>query len=275
MQNFKLIIEYDGTGYCGWQRQKHEPSIQATVEAALATMLKRPVSLIGSGRTDAGVHALGQTANFRCDARIGADAFQRGLNSLLPADIVIRKCTPAPDGFHARYDAVGKRYHYRILNRTVPSALMHRYAWHVRRPLDADAMQRGARHLLGEHDFKAFEGAGSPRSHTIRRMTHAAIVSGEAETLVFQIEGSGFLRFMVRNIVSTLVNVGLGRIAPDAIRSILRSKDRSQAGPTAPAKGLCLMWVTYGDSAEPRPTADNPAGFAPGSRPLARTGGKI
>lgn len=245
MANFKLTIEYDGTGYHGWQRQKNQKTLQGEIEKALATMVRQPVKLIGSGRTDAGVHALGQVASFSSPVSIPAEAYHKGLNSLLPDDIVIHECTPAPPDFHARYDAIGKRYHYRLLNREIPSALERRYVWHIRKPLDRQAMRRAARHLIGEHDFKAFEGAGSPRAHTVRHMVHADVVEIKPDLLVFEIKGSGFLRFMVRNIVSTLVNVGLDKMSPDGFREVLLSRNRSKAGATAPPQGLFLMSVTY------------------------------
>lgn len=245
MKNFKLTIEYDGTGYHGWQRQKGQRSIQEEIENALRTMTKTTVSLAGSGRTDAGVHAMGQTASFRCDTAIPVEAFRKGLNSLLPDDIVIGECVEVEKSFHARFDVVSKRYCYRILNRERPSAVCRQYAWHVRKPLNRKAMCIAARHVLGVHDFKAFEGAGSPRAHTVRHIMHADCVEKKPDLLVFEIEGNGFLRFMVRNIVSTLVNVGLDKITPDDFKQILRSKDRSLAGPTAPPTGLFLMSVAY------------------------------
>jgi len=245
IQNFKLTIEYDGTGYHGWQRQKNHASIQQEIEKSLAAMVKTPVTLIGSGRTDAGVHALGQTANFQCHTTIPAEAFRNGLNSLLPDDIVIRECVEVDPSFHARYDVVSKRYHYRILNRKIPSPIHRRYTWHVRHPLNRETMRLAARHLMGTHDFKAFEAAGSPRSHSVRRILHADFVEEKPDLLVFEIEGDGFLRYMVRNIVSTLVNVGLEKITPDDFRQILLSRDRTQAGATAPPNGLFLMSVKY------------------------------
>jgi tRNA pseudouridine38-40 synthase len=245
MKNFKLTIEYDGTGYHGWQRQKHQRSIQAAIERRLAIMTGETVVLTGSGRTDAGVHALGQVASFRTLSTIPPDAFRRGLNSLLPGDIVIRECTEVDAAFHARYDVTGKRYHYRILNRDVPSAVERNYVWHVRKPLDVGAMRLAARHIRGVHDFKAFEGTGSPRSTTVRHITHIELVNERPEMLVLEIEGNGFLRFMVRNIVSTLVDAGVGKISPDDVRQILLSRDRSRAGPTAPPTGLFLISVTY------------------------------
>lgn len=246
MANFKLTIEYDGTAYHGWQRQKNQPTVQAQIENALGIMTRTPIRIIGSGRTDAGVHALGQVANFHSAATIPAPAYPKGLNSLLPDDIVIVDCTRVPSSFHARFDALGKCYHYRILNRATPSALQRRYAWHLRRPLNIDAMGRAAAMLLGEHDFKSFEGSGSPRSHTVRQITHADFTEQTDGLLVFKIRGNGFLRFMVRNIVSTLASVGMAKISPDEFGRIMASKNRSLAGPTAPPQGLFLVSVDYG-----------------------------
>jgi len=245
MKNFKLTIEYDGTFYHGWQRQKNQRSIQAEIEKCLSTMTGEPVVLIGSGRTDAGVHALGQVASFRCNSSIPPDAFRKGLNSLLPDDIVIRQCVEADASFHARYDVISKRYHYRILNREIPSAVERNYVWHIRKPLNVEVMCLAARHIGGTHDFKAFEGTGSPRSSTVRRIMQIELVEENPDMLILEIEGNGFLRFMVRNIVSTLVDAGLGKITPDDFKQILLSRDRSRAGPTAPPRGLFLISVTY------------------------------
>ena len=245
MPNFKLTIEYDGTNYCGWQRQKDDPTIQAAIEGALAVMLRRPVTAIGSGRTDAGVHALGQVASFEAATRLEAAVFQKGLNSLLPADIVIRSCEPAADGFHARYDVRSKHYRYRILNRRLPAAMGRQYAWHIHRPLNIAVMNAAAATLRGTHDFKAFEGAGSPRSSTVRTVWRADLATASDDHLTFDIEGDGFLRFMVRNIVGTLVEIGMGKRPAGQMGAILAARDRSQAGATAPAHGLCLMAVRY------------------------------
>ena len=244
---FKLIIEYDGTDYHGWQRQRTDRSIQSEIEQALSVMTRQAVVLTASGRTDAGVHALGQVAHFICDTAITPEEFQKGLNSLLPEDIVIKSCETAPEDFHARYDARRKAYRYRILNRPVPTAVDNRYVWHIRQPLDLEAMQAAARHLLGEHDFKAFEGTGSPRSSTVRTLFRAEFNKEGDGYLIFEIEGDGFLRYMVRNIVGTLVEVGRGKITPENFKSILTSRDREQAGATAPPQGLFLVSVAYGD----------------------------
>ncbi len=246
LQNFKLIIEYDGTGYHGWQRQSNTCTIQGTIEDALKTMTEQPVTLIGSGRTDAGVHATGQVASFCLETRLTSDVFAKGLNSLLPPDIVIKDCAAVDETFHARYDAWSKVYDYRILNRPTPAALFRQYAWHIRKPLDLDAMRTAILCLKGEHDFSAFEGAGSPRSHAVRTAIDVSLTGKDADCyVVFSIEADGFLRHMARNIVGTLVDVGLGKISAEAFENILISKDRKQAGITAPAHGLFLREVKY------------------------------
>ena len=244
-KNFKLTIEYDGTDFHGWQRQKSDRSIQGEIEAALHEMTREKINLIGSGRTDAGVHALGQVANFKCATRLDADDFQNGLNSLLPDSIVIRDCEVVDADFHARFDARRKIYHYRILNRRLPTAIKRQYWWHVRRPLDLEMMNRAASELVGIHDFSTFEGTGSPRSDSIRQVFNAAFLKETEDNIVFEIEANGFLRFMVRSIVGTLADVGMGKIHPEDFRTILESQDRSQAGVTAPPRGLFLVRVVY------------------------------
>ena len=245
LKNFKITIEYDGGAYHGWQRQVSEPTIQEEIEKALMTMTGAKVALKGSGRTDAGVHACAQVANFLCDTNFSHDVFQRGLNSLLPRDIVITACTKVPDSFNARYDAKSKTYHYKILNRRLPAAIGRQYSWHIPQKLDLSAMRRACGHIIGTHDFKAFEGAGSPRAHTTRRVIHADLVKDNDGYLIFEIEGEGFLRFMVRNIVGTLVDVGLAKSTPEDFKRIMLSKDRNLAGITAPSHGLYLMQVNY------------------------------
>jgi tRNA pseudouridine38-40 synthase len=245
--NFKITIEYDGSGFHGWQRQKGHRTIQEEIEIALHTVTRQRIAVIGSGRTDAGVHALGQVASFKCRTRLGPGTIQKALNSLLPDAIVIRDCKPAEPTFHARYDATSKTYRYRILNHPLAAAVGRQYAWHLRRPLDLDAMRRAAAILVGRHDFSAFEGAGSLRSHAVRQVFRAFIDTEEkAEFLAFDIEADGFLRFMVRNIVGTLVLVGSGKIGGADFEEILLSKERKRAGATAPPHGLFLMCVSYG-----------------------------
>ncbi len=245
IKNFKLTIEYDGTFYHGWQRQKSDPTFQAEIEKAISTMMGHSITVIGSGRTDAGVHALGQVANFKWDTRLGPQELLNGLNALLPDCMVIRSCEEVDENFHARYDVKSKTYQYRILNRNLPIAIQRQYAWHIRRRLDTGAMRQASCHLVGGHDFKAFEGTGSPRSHSKRQVFKVDIIRQNEDYLIFEIEADGFLRFMVRNIVGTLVEVGRGKISPGDFKDILLSQNRSRAGATAPAQGLFLIEVKY------------------------------
>jgi len=245
IKNFKLTIEYDGTNYHGWQRQKTDRTIQEEIEKAVLTITGQQVSLTGSGRTDAGVHAYAQVANFKCETNLGPQDLFRGLNSLTAGDIVIKGCEEVDASFHARYDVKRKIYAYKVKNRPDPAAIGRQYAWHIRKDLNLDAMRAASTHLIGSHDFKAFEGAGSPRAHTTRNVFKARLVEEPDGYLAFEIEADGFLRFMVRNIVGTLVDVGLGKISPADFKGILESKDRDQAGATAPAHGLFLKNVNY------------------------------
>ncbi|MEE4111719.1 MAG: tRNA pseudouridine(38-40) synthase TruA, partial [Desulfobacteraceae bacterium] len=239
------VIEYDGSAFHGWQRQKTDRTVQQTIENALAVMTREKVTLIGSGRTDAGVHALGQTAGFRTRSRLDARAFLNGLNSLLPDDVVVRACEQMPGNFHARFDVRSKHYRYHILNRPIAPAIGRQFVWHIRKPLDTEAMAEAAAMLLGTHDFKAFEGTGSPRKHSIRTVTDSTLRITGGGNLTYDIQANGFLRFMVRNIVGTLVAVGAGKIDRQEVQAILQSKDRARAGATAPPQGLFLMDVTY------------------------------
>jgi len=245
IKNFKITIEYDGTRYHGWQRQKNDRTIQEEIEKAVLTITGQQVSLTGSGRTDAGVHAYAQVANFNCETKLGPQDLLGGLNSLTDEDIVITSCEEVKASFHARYDVKSKVYVYRIFNSPNPAAILRQYAWHVRKKLDLEHMRSAIFHLIGSHDFKAFEGAGSPRSHTTRSVFEASLIEEEDSYLAFEIEADGFLRFMVRNIVGTLVNVGLDKISPGDFKRILESKDRDRAGATAPAHGLFLKKVSY------------------------------
>jgi len=245
IKNFKITIEYDGTRYHGWQRQKNDRTIQEEIEKAVLTITGQQVPLAGSGRTDAGVHAYAQVANFKCETHLGPQDLFRGLNSLTADDIVIRGCEEVAASFHARYDVKSKTYVYKILNRPNPAAIGRQYAWHIRKKMNLEALRAASAHLIGSHDFKAFEGAGSPRAHTTRSVFKASLAEEQDGYLAFEIEADGFLRFMVRNIVGTLVDVGLGKISPADFKGILESKDRDRAGATAPAHGLFLKNVTY------------------------------
>jgi tRNA pseudouridine38-40 synthase len=243
--NFKLTLEYDGTPYSGWQVQNNCPTVQGEIENALGRMLDRPVRISGSGRTDAGVHALGQVANFQADTTIGADQFKRGLNSLLKGPIVVHECTRVDPSFHSRYSARAKAYHYHFLNREDPCGVGRNFVWHIRTPLSIPAMEACCKIITGTHDFKAFEGSGSPRSTTVRTLFSAGFEQTDKDRFTFKVRGDGFLRFMVRNLVGTLVLAGAGKITPEDFRAILKGKDRSLAGATAPPCGLFLVEVSY------------------------------
>jgi tRNA pseudouridine38-40 synthase len=250
-KTFKLVIEYDGSGFHGWQRQKRDRTVQETIERALSHMTGEPVTLIGSGRTDAGVHARGQVASFQTPSRLDAGTFLNGLNSLLPDDVRIRACEAMPGDFHARYDVTSKHYRYHILNRPIAPAIGRQFVWHIRKPLDVAGMVQAAQAFVGTHDFKAFEGAGSPRAHSVRTVSESTIRLTDGGNLTYDIHADGFLRFMVRNIVGTLAEVGLGKRSAGDISAIIASRDRSRAGATAPPQGLFLMRVRYPAPASP------------------------
>lgn len=247
VKNFKLTIEYDGSPFHGWQRQKNDRTVQEEIENALELMTRQSITLHGASRTDAGVHALGQVANFFCATRLDCETLLKGLNALTSNAVVIRNCENVPKYFNAQFDAQSKVYRYRILNAPLPCAIGRQYAWYYYKPLDLAAMRRAAAHIIGLHDFRAFEGVGSPRAHSVRHVLNAVIYKAD-DYIVFEIEGEGFLRHMVRNIVGTLVDVGLGRLHADDVRTIRLSRDRRQAGLNAPAHGLFLVKVKYDDN---------------------------
>jgi tRNA pseudouridine38-40 synthase len=247
MRNIKLTLEYDGTDYVGWQRQDNGVSIQMLLEDALAPIEGHPVTVHGSGRTDAGVHALGQVASLSLSSAIDCVTLARALNAVLPRDVRVLAAEDAGEGFHARFSATGKVYEYRIINAPIASPFIDRYVWHVIPLLDVAAMREASRCLEGTHDFSAFQGAGSVVESAQRTVRAVAWQEGEGheQPLVMRIEGDGFLRHMVRNIIGTLVEIGLGRRPASRLAGILGSRDRAQAGPTAPAKGLFLVRVEY------------------------------
>jgi tRNA pseudouridine38-40 synthase len=244
MRTLKLVLEYDGSNYCGWQAQSDAPTIQGVLEQALAKILGERVRVSGAGRTDAQVHALGQVASFRSASHLPVEALHRGLNSLLPRDVAIREVQDAPADFHARFSALGKVYAYRILNRPVRSPLRLRYVWHVPQPLDLLTMAVAASYLRGTHDFASFQAAGSGVKTTERTLTELT-VTRDGEEVVVRITAKGFLRHMVRNIVGTLVEVGRGARPPTDVKQILEACDRRLAGVTAPPQGLYLVEVLY------------------------------
>ncbi len=245
VRNIKLLIEYDGTNYLGWQVQPKGSTIQGTLEDKLGLLTGEPVRLFGSGRTDSGVHAFGQVAHFKTRSQMDVRTIQRALNSLLPPDIVIRKVEAVDEDFHARRHSKSKVYEYRILNRNLRSAFHREYAWYIPQKLNFTEMKRASQSLIGEHDFSAFRSVGSPTRTTVRRVVRAEWKRGREGFIRFEIEANGFLKQMVRAIVGTLVEVGKDKMNSAGFRKILESKDRKKAGPTAPARGLFLKEVKY------------------------------
>ncbi|MCP3944450.1 MAG: tRNA pseudouridine(38-40) synthase TruA [Desulfobacteraceae bacterium] len=249
--NFKLVIEYDGTSFFGWQRQKKEKTIQGELESALGHILNQKIHIRGSGRTDAGVHALGQVAHFHANTQLDPMSLKKGLNSLIKDPIVIRECSITDETFHAQYHTKSKEYNYYILNRTDPCAIGASYLWQIKKPLDIARMNQCCDLITGVHDFKSFENTGSPRTSSIREVFFAVMEPRkntgpmEDDMLIFKISASGFLKNMVRNIVGTLVDVGLKKINPKEFETILMARDRALAGNTAPARGLFLKQVNY------------------------------
>jgi tRNA pseudouridine38-40 synthase len=261
-RTLKIALAYDGRDFVGWQRQARGASVQGLIEEALSAIDGRPVAAVGAGRTDAGVHAMGQVASARITSDLDPSAICRALNARLPASVRALAVEDAPPGFNARFDATSKTYRYRIVNAETCSPFDAGYAWHVRQPLDLEAVSAAAALVEGEHDFAAFQGRRTAITSTVRRVTRSIVQAGRndrdrsylhelsARMVEYEIAGTGFLRHMVRTIVGTLVDVGHGRRPPEAMRAILESRDRGQAGPTAPAAGLYLVQVEFGGSDE-------------------------
>ena len=242
----KLLLEYDGTRYCGWQSQPNGPSVQAEVELALAALHKAPRRVAASGRTDAGVHALGQVCTFVEPDPLPLKAYVQGMNALLPADVAVRAASFEPDGFDARRSASGKRYRYRIENQPVRAPLTRLVSWHLYRPLDVGAMRAAAAHLLGRHDFRCFQASDCSCAHAVREVRRCEVLGEPGGRIDVVLEATAFVKHMVRNVTGTLVEVGLGRRSAASLPDLLRSRDRARAGPTAPPQGLCLEEVFYG-----------------------------
>lgn len=246
----RLVVAYEGTRFQGWQRQAEGPTVQAELERALGVVLREPIRVRGAGRTDAGVHACGQVAAARV-RRVPEDLPRvlRGVNALLPDDVAVHALEVVDEAFDPRRDARSRIYEYRIWRGPAASPFWRRWSWHVPRALDLSAMERGARALLGEHDFAALCGADPhERPRTTRRRVLESSWREEGPLLIYRIEATAFVKHMVRNIVGTLVESGLGVRAPDAIPALLASGDRTRAGATAPAHGLALLAVRYGPS---------------------------
>ena len=245
MRTIKLLIEYDGTNYSGWQIQPKSPTIQGVIEEKLKLLTREDICLIGSGRTDSGVHAFGQVSHFWTKGKMDVHSIQRALNSLLPPDIVIKEVKEVEEGFHARKQSKSKVYEYRILNHPIRSVFHHGYAWHIPQRLDWEEIRIATEKLIGEHDFSSFRSVGSPTRTAIRKMIRAEWKMSREGLMRFEIEANGFLKQMVRTIVGTLVEVGKGKISAEDFGEVLASKDRKKAGPTAPAHGLFLKEVKY------------------------------
>jgi tRNA pseudouridine38-40 synthase len=244
-RTIKLTLQYDGTDYVGWQRQAEGTSIQGLLEDALKPIEGSPVTVHGAGRTDAGVHAVGQVASVRLTATLDTTTLARALNAVLPLDLRVARVEEVADDFHARFSATGKIYQYRIVNGPFASPFVRRYVWHLIPKIDLAAVREASSFLVGTHDFAAFQGTGTSvpsTERTVRRIEWTEHADGLA---IMEIEGDGFLRHMVRNIAGTVVEIGLGRWPAATIRDILESRDRARAGTTAPPQGLFLMEVKY------------------------------
>lgn len=248
MRFLKLTLSYDGTGYFGWQSQPNRPTIQGEIEKALSRITGEAISAVASGRTDAGVHALGQVVSVRTHSPMPCHILQRALAANLPEDIGVIEVCDAPEGFHAIRDAISKRYRYVIDDGVVGDVFARRYAWRIPRRLDERAMHEGAQTLLGKHDFSSFEAAGAERQSSVRTIGEIFVVrrAGQGgERVVFEVESDGFLYHMVRNIVGVLVKVGRGRHNAHWPAEVLAAKSRLAAANTAPARGLFLVSVRY------------------------------
>lgn len=247
MFNTLIWISYDGTNYSGFQIQENAPTVQAELERALAVIYKEPVRIAGAGRTDSGVHALGQAANYMAPFKIEVDKLPHALNTLLPSDIVVTEAETVADDFHARFTGSHKLYSYSIDRAPVPQVLRRLYSWHLPFPLDLDALERAAQIFRGTHDFKAFQSAGSSAVQTTTRTLNRVdpVELPDEQLLVIYFEGSGFLYHMVRLITGSLVRAGRGRLSEADIELALVGGKRSAVGPTAPAHGLCLEEVIY------------------------------
>ena len=246
MKNLKLIIEYEGTNYSGWQAQKTLPTVQGSLVTAAKRLTRDGnASVAGASRTDAGVHALGQVGGLKADTDMSCQDLIKGLNFFLPDDIVVKEAVEMPSDFDPRRGSTGKIYLYRIVNRDHPSALLRNFSWNIFNPLDLGAMREAATHFIGEKDFSSFMAADSDANHPVREVTSVEIFEKEDGLVEIEVRGTAFLRHMVRIMVGTLVAVGKGKRRPSDIHGIIDARSREAAGMTAPAQGLCLVRVEY------------------------------
>jgi tRNA pseudouridine38-40 synthase len=241
----KLVLEYDGTRYVGWQVQPNGPSVQAEVERALEALHKAPRRVTAAGRTDAGVHAKGQVVSFPEERPLPLSAYVKGMNALLPDDVAVRAASLEPDGFDARRSARGKRYRYVVENLETRAPLGRERAWQVFGRLDVAAMREAAAHLVGRHDFAAFQAADCACEHAVREVRRLDVLGEPGGRIELVFEATAFVKHMVRNVAGTLVEVGLGRRAPGTLPALLAARDRTKAGRTAPPQGLFLEEVFY------------------------------
>lgn len=244
MPIIKLTLEYDGTAYAGWQRQPNQPTVQAAVEAAIAGVTQINTPVIGAGRTDAGVHAMGQVASFHINRDMTPREWTRALNAHLPKSIVVRSVALMPDTFHARHSAKGKLYEYRILNRPERPAVERDYCWHIHQPLDDAAMNQAGLALIGSHDFSSFQTQPTDNDNPICHLQQCTVFR-DGDRLRIEAYADRFLKQMIRSIVGTLAEVGLHKRPPDRLTHILDARDRSAAGKTAPPQGLFMVRVDY------------------------------
>ncbi|HEY3276031.1 MAG TPA: tRNA pseudouridine(38-40) synthase TruA [Syntrophorhabdaceae bacterium] len=244
MRNIRLLVSYDGTAYHGWQVQPNAISVQEILQKAIDKVVNEPAKIYGGARTDAGVHALGQVVNFSSESGIDLVALPRAINSLIPRDIRVTDAQEVPPEFHSRYSAKTKVYIYTILNRRIDSPFYGRYSWHLPSLLRTDLMADTIRIVEGSHDFSSFKKKDESYRSTVREVVRAA-VRKRGDCIHISLEGTGFLRYMVRNIVGTLVLVGSGKLSRPDFQEILDARDRERAGPTAPAKGLLLKKIKY------------------------------
>lgn len=251
MPTYRILIEYEGTNYHGWQVQKDSITVQHVIEKALEILCGHKVRIIAAGRTDTGVHAAGQVASFFTDKELEPYKAIHSLNALTPRDIAIVDMKIGPDGFDARRWAISREYRYYIINRPAPCALNRRYNWHLIHDIDSKAMEKASAYLLGEHDFTSFRGSGCGAKSPVRFMEEIKLVCRSGGLIEWRFVANGFLKHMIRNIMGTLHNVGRGKMMPEEMESLIYAKDRRVAGPTAPPHGLVFCNVGYPENVEP------------------------